>query len=273
MFTIERKPRNRLAAAFEICEVTYVATVRAARGNSSNAIFGLLMNVFFIASFIIALYVTMSIMGMRSNMLHGDFVLFLMSGVLSYMTYSKTMRAVYGAEGPSSPMMNHAPMNSVVAVASSALSALYIQVFSCLLILFVYHIAFKPVEIAEPAFAMFMVLAAWIFGISSGLVLMSIRLWAPKLAPILLMVISRANIFASGKMFLGNTLTFAMLKMFDWNPLFHIVDQMRGAVFINYSPRNSEVAYIFEVSFALMVIGMMLDFFARKHHSQSSNAR
>lgn len=269
MFTVDRTKRNRLIVALEMCDVTYHATVRAARGHYSNALFGLIMNVVYVAIFILALYVSMTIMGWRSNMLHGDFVLFLMSGVMAYMTFSKTMRAVYSAEGPTSAMMMHAPMNSFVAIASAALSALYIQMFSVIVVLFIYHVGFKPVEIANPAFALFMVLTAWVFGIAVGLVLMSIRPWMPKVAPILLLIIGRVNIFASGKMFLGNSLSFAKLKLFDWNPLFHIIDQMRGAIFLNYTPRNTEVAYVYEVTFALIVIGMMGEFFSRKHVSRS----
>lgn len=269
MFRIEKKRRTRLTAALEMCDVTYHATVRSARGQQANALYGLAMNVFYIGFFIVALYVTMTLMGMKSNQLHGDFVMFLMSGVMAYMTYNKTLRAVYGAEGPTSAMMLHAPMNTFVAIASSALSALYIQMFSTIVVLFIYHVGFKPVEIAYPAFALCMIFAAWIFGISSGLVLMAIRPWSPKLAPILMMIVARVNIFASGKMFLGNSLGGAKLKMFDWNPLFHIIDQMRGAIFLNYSPRNSELPYIFEVSFALFVLGMMGEFFSRKHVSKS----
>jgi ABC-type polysaccharide/polyol phosphate export permease len=48
---------------------------------------------------------------------------------------------------------------------------------------------------------------------------------------------------ASGKMFVANTLPPAMLAMFDWNPLFHIIDQCRGFVFNNYFPRNSNWEY------------------------------
>lgn len=269
MFRIETKRRTRLTAALEMCEVTYHATVRSARGNQSNALFGLMMNVVFIGLFILTLYITMTIMGMKSNQFRGDFVLFLMTGVMSYMTYNKTMRAVYGAEGPTSAMMMHAPMNTIVAIASAALSALYTQMFAVIVVLFIYHVGFKPLEIANPSFALFMMLSAWIFGISTGLVLMAIKPWAPKLAPIMMLIVARVNIFASGKMVVGNGLSFSHLKFFDWNPLFHIIDQMRGAIFLNYSPRNSNVPYIYEVSFALFVLGMMGEFFSRRHVSKS----
>ena len=33
-----------------------------------------------------------------------------------------------------------------------------------------------------------------------------------------------------------------MLTIFDWNPLFHTIDQARGFTFINYNPHYSRSA-------------------------------
>ena len=260
-------------AAMEIAEVTYHATVRSARGNHSNALFGLIFNIIFAAVFIIALYLTMTLLGWRSNTFRGDFVLFLMTGVSSYMTYNRTMKSVYSSEGPVSAMMLHAPMNTMVTIASAALSALYIQLLTVIVLLFIYHVAITPVSINDPRFALMMLLSAWLFGISTGLALLALRPWAPKLAPLLSAIISRVNIFASGKTLVGNQMGFTLLHLFTWNPLFHIIDQMRGAVFLNYVPRNSSVPFIYWVSFSLIAIGLMGEFFARKRVSISWYAR
>lgn len=273
MFKVPTRPRSRWAATYKMAALTYHMTVRSAGGARANPLFTLAMNIAATLVFILALYLTMTLLGVRPSAFRGDFVVFLVSGVMAYMTYNKTMKAVYGAEGPLSPVMQHADMNTMVAIAAAAIGTLYQQVLTAAVILFGYHVAFKPVEIDEPVFASFMMIAAWIFGIATGLILMSLRPWAPKLAPLLMMIISRVNVFASGKMMVGNALSFALLKLFDWNPLFHCIDQMRGAIFINYNPRNSEVGYIFEVSAALIVIGLMLEFFTRRRVSASWFAR
>lgn len=273
MFKVATRQSNRWAATYRMVALTYHLTVHAAGGNKANPLFGLFLNVAQTLVFILALYLTMTLLRVVPSMFRGDFVVFLISGVMAYMTYNKTMKAVYGASGPLSPMMHHPGMNSVVAIAAAALGTLYQQVLIAFVILFGYHVAFKPVEIEDPPFAVFMMIAAWVFGIATGLILLSIRPWAPKLAPILMMIISRVNVFASGKMMIGNALSFYLLKLFDWNPLFHCIDQMRGAIFLNYTPRNSEVGYIFEVSAALIVVGLMMEFFTRRRVSASWNAR
>jgi ABC-type polysaccharide/polyol phosphate export permease len=78
---------------------------------------------------------------------------------------------------------------------------------------------------------------------------------------------------ASGKMFVANTLPGYMLAMFDWNPLFHCIDQSRGFAFINYFPRNSSVIYPLYFGLGFLMIGLMLEFFTRKNLSASWGAR
>lgn len=269
MFRIERKRNNSLTAAYDIVGLIYHTTVRDARGKEANALFGLIMNIVQSVIFILAIYFSMSLLGAISPLFRGDFVVFLVSGVMSYMTYNKTMKGVYGAAGPTSPMMQHGPMTTAIAITSAALSTLYQQVLTTFVILSGYHLAFKPVSINDPAFAFFMMILAWFFGIATGMCLLAIRPWAPKFAPVLMTIVSRVNVFASGKMMVGNTLSFTLLRLFDWNPLFHTIDQMRGAIFINYVPRNSSVPYVIYVTLAMLAIGLMGEFFSRQHTSAS----
>ena len=78
---------------------------------------------------------------------------------------------------------------------------------------------------------------------------------------------------ASGKMFVANTLPPSILVMFDWNPLFHTIDQARGYTFINYFPNNSSASYPFYVALACLMLGLMGEFYTRKHASVSWTAK
>src|SRR5690606_634503 len=101
------------------------------------------------------------VLGMRRSAVRGDFLLYLMSGIFLYMTHTKAMGAVFGAEGPTSAMMKHAPMNTAIAIGSAALGSLYIQVLSITVVLFVYNAAITPIKIYDPVGAAGMVLLAW----------------------------------------------------------------------------------------------------------------
>ncbi|KIC10328.1 ABC transporter permease [Leisingera sp. ANG-M1] len=254
-------------------EVVFHSVVRSVRSKHNNAFLALGLNILQAVLFVGAFYAMFSLLGLRGSAIRGDFLLYVMSGVFLFMVHTKTVGAVANAEGPSSPMMQHAPMNTMVAIASAAIGALYIQVLSLFIILFVYHVAFTPVHIEQPIPAFGMVLLSWITGAAVGLVLLVLKPWAPGLVSILTMIYQRANMIASGKMFLANTLPSFMLAMFDWNPLFHCIDQSRGYVFINYNPHFSSWQYAAWVALILIVIGLMGEFYTRRHVSISWSAR
>ena len=221
---------------------------------------------------VLAFYVMFWVLGLRSAKIRGDFLVYIMTGIFIYMTNIKAMSAVLGSEGPASPIMKHAPMNTVIAICSAALSSLYIQVLSMFVILYIYHVAFTPVHIEDPAAAFGMLLLAWFTGCGVGLILLVLKPWFPTAVGIMTTIYQRANMIASGKMFLANTLPGFMLALFDWNPLFHAIDQARGFVFINYNPHYSNWHYALWVGIVLIVLGLMGEFYTRKHASVSWGA-
>ena len=273
MFQSTRKPQGGFSSAVAMLELIYHSIVRSIRKQHGNAFMAILMNMLQAIFFVMAFYVMFSILGLRGAALRGDFLLYIMSGIFLYLTHIKAMGAVSGSEGPASPMMQHAPMTTVIAITSAALGSLYVQVLSMSVILFVYHVAFVPITIEEPAAAFGMLLLAWFTGCSLGMVLLALKPWFPTFVSIFGLIYQRANMIASGKMFVANTLPGYMIVMFDWNPLFHSIDQSRGFVFLNYNPRYTHWEYAFWVGLVLLMVGMMGEFYTRKHASLSWNAR
>ena len=265
--------RNNIGSAASLVELIYHGTVRQLRKSHGNAVIGLLMNILQSMIFVLGFYVMFTVLGLRGAALRGDFMLYIMSGVFLFMTHTKAMQAVSGSEGPASAMMQHSPMNTIIAITSAALASLYIQILSVIVILFVYYTFSTPFVIAEPIAALGILLLAWLTGVAVGLVFLAAKPWSPSFVGVATIVYARANMIASGKMFVANTLPPAMLAMFDWNPLFHCIDQMRGAVFINYTPHNSSIEYPIYACLALVMIGLMGEFYTRRSASASWNAR
>lgn len=273
MFQSGRKPKSGLGSALSMAELVYHSVVRSVRKQHNNAFAAIALNMMQTVMFVLAFYVMFSILGMRAAAVRGDFLVYLMSGIFLYLTHVKALGAVAGSEGPASPMMQHAPMNTIIAIASAAVGALYIQVLSLFVILFIYHVAFTPITIDQPVAAFGMMLISWFTGCALGLVMLAIKPWFPSFVSLFMTVYQRANMIASGKMFLANTLPGYMLAMFDWNPLFHSIDQARGFAFINYNPRYSDWEYPIWVGLVLLMIGLMGEFYTRRHASLSWNAR
>ncbi|MCH2094448.1 MAG: ABC transporter permease [Rhodobacteraceae bacterium] len=266
-------PKTRLESALYILELIYHNSVRAIRKTHGNAAMSILMNMLQTIIFVLAFYLLFSILGLRGAALRGDFMVYIMTGIFLYMTHVKTLSAVVGSEGPASPMMQHAPMNTAISIASAMISSLYIQVLSLVVILFVYHAAITPISIQDPVGSLAMVLLSWFTGAAIGVVLLAAKPWFPTVVNIVSTIYQRANMIASGKMFVANQLPGFMLPFFVWNPLFHAIDQCRGYAFVDYNPHKSNWEYPLVLGIVLFMVGLMAEFYTRKHASASWSAR
>ncbi|MEX0280756.1 MAG: ABC transporter permease [Arenibacterium sp.] len=268
-----RTQQSGFAKALTTLELIFHASVRSVRAKHNNAFVAIGLNILQSVLFVMIFYFMFTVLGLRGSAVRGDFLLYVMSGIFLFMTHIKAVGAVAGAEGPSSPMMQHAPLNTAITISAAALSSLYVQVVSMILILFIYHAAFTPISIDQPIPAFGMVLLSWFTGCAVGLVFFALKPWFPALVGILTMIYQRANMIASGKMFLANSLPGYMLAMFDWNPLFHSIDQSRGFTFINYNPHFSSWEYALWVGISLTMLGLMGEFYTRRHVSVSWGAK
>ena len=121
-----------------------------------------------------------------------------------------------------------------------------------------------------------MFLVAWFTGSALGLVLLALKPWFPAIRrQLFTSIYQRANMIASGKMFVVN-----MLPPTCYNdvrrgiPCFTTSTSARGFVFINYFPHNSS----FDVSdlwarTCSIVLGLIGEFYTRRHASASWEAR
>jgi ABC-type polysaccharide/polyol phosphate export permease len=273
MFQTTRKSRSTLGLIFTFSEVTFHATARKVRKTHGNAVLAIALSVVQSLLFIAAFFFMFQILGGRGMAIRGNYMLYLMSGIFVYLTHIQTLRGVMQAEGPTSDMMQHAPMNTLVSITSAALSTLYTQFVSLLCILLLIHTVVEPVEIHYWPGALGMFVLAWFSGAVLGIIFMALKTWFPEFMNIMSMVYIRANMIFSGKMFVANMMPAMMLPVFAWNPLFHIIDQLRGHVFVNYVPHNTNATYPIFMSLFFLLIGMMLEHFTRQHASASWNAR
>jgi ABC-type polysaccharide/polyol phosphate export permease len=272
MFRTEVR-KTTASSAFAMLELIFHAAVRSVRKNHGNAVLGLVMNMMQTVLLVVVFYIMFSVLKMRGSAIRGDFLLYVMSGIFMFMTHTKALGAVVSADGPTSAMMKHSPMNPIISIAAAALGSLYLQFLSAASVLYIYHAAFTPITINDWQGMMGMFLLSWGSGVAIGMIFKAATPWQPELFGILSQVYSRANMIASGKMFVANSMPTHILAYFWWNPLFHTIDQGRGFVFANYHPRYSSITYPVIVMFVCIVIGLMGEFYTRKYASASWSAK
>ena len=250
-------------------ELVFHGAVHNVRKTHTSAVIGLVLNVIQALIMLLFFYLMFSFAGARGMSIRGDYILFLMSGIFMFMTHVKTLTAVMRADGPTSPMMKHAPMNTLIAVASAALGTLYLQVLSASILLYVYHAVIAPLTFDEPVGMLGMLLLAWGTGISIGMMFRAASPWQPRFFSTVAQIYTRINMIASGKMFVANAMPTAVLAFFDWNPLFHTIDQGRGFIFLNYEPRYTSLEYPIYVMLACLTIGLIGEYYTGKRVSLS----
>lgn len=267
-----RVHRNKTHSMLGMLEVTYHATVRRLRTGHRNAVVSLALSILQSVTLVLAFFIMFQLLGARSAPIRGDFLVFIMTGVFLYMTHIQSLSAVMSAGNPTAAMTLHGPMNTIIAIVAAAISTLYMQFLTVLVVFTIYHIAITPISIDQPIAAFGIFLLAWFSGCAIGLVFLALDPWFPTFVPFAKNIYVRVNMIASGKMFVVNTLPATMVALFDWNPLFHIIDQMRGFVFLNYNPHITSISYPFYVSLAFLMVGLMGEFFSRQHVSVSWKA-
>ncbi|GAA5076263.1 ABC transporter permease [Roseibacterium beibuensis] len=267
------KPTSTWALFFNFLGVTYHASVRRVRQTHGNAMVAIGLSIMQSLLFVAAFYFMFNLLGTRTMAIRGDFMLYLLTGIFLYLSHIQAVTAIMRTDGPTSSMMQHAPMNTLVSILSAALSTLYVKTISLLVILFCLHTLVSPIELHDWAGAFMMFLLAWGSGCAVGLILLALKPWAPDVVAILQLVYVRANMIASGKMFVANMMPSFMVSMFDWNPLFHIIDQARGFTFVNYFPHYTNWQYPLYATLVLILLGTLGDFYTRKHASVSWDAK
>ena len=263
---------NLIAGTFEFLSLVYHSVVRDVRKTNGNAVQALLMEIAQSALVVAFFYVLITFMGLRGVAVRGSFVLYVLTGVFLYITHNKGISSV-SAGSANSPMLKHAPVSTLMMITAGAISALYVQILAVLVISFVANVIIDPFTVYNLKYVSLCFLVAWFSGCAIGIIFLSITPYFPNAMQIITQIYKRANMIFSGKMFLANTLPSYMLPFFVWNPLFHTIDQARGAAFVNYFPRYTSLEYAVYLSLTLIVVGMMLEHMSRKVVSESWNAR
>ncbi len=268
-----RVNKTLFGASMSFMELLFHSIVRSARKSSGNATLGLGIEILQSLIMLAIFFVLFTVLGMRSFAIRGDFVIYLLTGIFLFLTHNKAVKSAMGAASPLGGLTLHTPISSLLNIMSSVLSGLYMQLLAFSIILLVVHILRGGLEFYNPVGIIFPFFMAWASGVAIGLMFGVLTPFAPKFIPMIAMMYRRANMITSGKIIPANYMTATMVSWFDWNPLFHSIDQARGAAFVNYFPRHTNMEYPVYLSLTFVMVAMMIEFWLRKNMSQSWGKR
>lgn len=265
-----RRNKNLLQAFLSLSGLVYHSTVREVRKSSgNNAILGLLNEIGTSLLMVGMFWIMYTYMGLKGLAIRGDFMIFLMTGIFLFLTHNKAIGSVMSAANTSNPIMRHTPMTTIVTILSASFAALYLQVLAFVVILTLLHVIRGGLSFYDPAGLILPFFLSWASGCTIGLLFMNLKPLAPKAVSMIVTIYKRANMITSGKMIPANMMSAKMVAFFDWNPIFHTIDQARGAAFVNYLPRNSNLDYTVWFVIISLIIGLMGERWMSKNMSIS----
>ena len=257
---------------FEFFRLLFVMTVFNARSGNTNPLMGLFKRFVAMGTLIFVFFLMMSLTGLRNLNGRIDLFLNIVLGITLFMTHIFSFMEGRGLSG-NSALSLHAPITPLLELFSGACAYLYQNTMAILMIFLILHVWKGPLYIDDIRGLMNAYLWAWLSGLSIGSVIAGLTPFIPIVSTVATPLFRRMNMLFSGKMFTANSLPHYMLPFFLWNPLFHVIDQARGAVFLDYEPIHTTMAYPMWFTFVAFTIGFLLMFASKKFVSASWAAR
>lgn len=255
-----------LTECYAFGSLVYSLVVRDLRTEHKNAALGILISISQPLLMGLLFYGFMQIMGGARGQVRGDSLTFIITGFIIFFAHIRTVSAV--AISLRQDMLNHQRLTPFLMICVKAIGQLYKNTFALIIMLALNYLLRDVYEMFDPLLFMSAMFWCWLSGVAVGSIFLAINRyfsWGVMLNTTYI----RIMFFTSGKFFVANNLPSTVRPFFDWNPLFHLLDQGRGAVFMNYSARTTSMDYAIMVTLGLLVIGFLTESYVRRHYNAS----
>ncbi|RMF38311.1 MAG: hypothetical protein D6754_07780 [Alphaproteobacteria bacterium] len=268
-----RQVPSLAGGAVRLIEVLKATIVHTVRHDTSSSALGFISALFKPLALLASFYIILSFTPARMLAIRGNTVTFLLTGIFCFLIHTGTITKVANAVRKSRSMLHHAPATIFLYVLSQAFGALYLHLFAALTIIAVAELSGYPLDILSPRGLVLPYLLSWASGLGVGMILMAIGHRAPTAADVISTVYIRVQFFTSGKFWAANVMPAYLSDYAIWNPLLHVIDQMRGAAFRNYFPKFTTITYPIAFTAIVLVVGFMTEFWLRRSFSLSQTKR
>lgn len=249
--------------------LVWALVVRNLREAAGGAAVGFIKGVLMALAFCIGFYIFMTFFRLTALTVRGDVMIFILIGIGFFFAMKATLAAAMKAMQSSWKMAAHPHLSPIIFIYADSLAVFY-NWFLAIVIIFVGNSLYTgKMEIENPIMFFPIFLLIWLTGMGIGMVLgflMFYFSWAQMVKRILF----KLMFFTSGKFTNAHVIPSDMLPLFLWNPLFHLIDQMRDAAFVNYTAYRTNLTYPTICCIALLLAGHMLyDYMLRRRNVMS----
>lgn len=255
-----------LTQAYAFGSLVYSLVVRDLRTEHKNAALGILFSVAQPVFMGLFFYGFMYLIGSRGGQIRGDGLTYVVIGFVMFFTHIRTVSAVSMALR--ADMMNHQRLSPFLLICVKAISSFYKNVFALLIMLVLNYLLRDVYEMDDPLLFISAVFWCWMGGVAAGTIFLALGRYF-SWGNLVNTTYIRIMFFTSGKFFVANKLSGDLRPFFDWNPLFHLMDQGRDAIFINYTARTTNMTYPILIILGMLVVGFLAEHHVRRHFNMS----
>lgn len=246
--------------------LVFSLTVRDLRTENRSAALGILMTTGLVLTTALCFYFFTQLLGGRNAPIRTDGLTFTVVGFLLFFFHIRTAIAVAGALQPG--LMRHPKATPFLFICVRAFATLYRMSIAMIILGLINYLLRDFWEMQNGLVLLLVLFTAWIGGVGVGMIMLAINryfVWGNLVQTIYF----RISFFTSGKFFVAGHIPNWMHSAMDWNPLFHLLDQARGAIFLNYAATTTSLLYAIGIYYALLCIGFMVEHYVRSTFSVS----
>lgn len=189
--------------------------------------------------------------------------MFLLSGVVPFYLFQSVRVRVAASLNANRTLFYFRRINPFVSfVSAGALEALtYGVAFYLLLGLFYYF--HQPIAIKDHLLVLFCLFLLALFGFSLGVITAVLSQRFPFVEAVT-SYLQRGLLLTSGVFFYANELPPKLREILLYNPLFHVLEFLRGGLFVAYEPRFAKADYVAMWLISLFMAGLASDRLGRR---------
>lgn len=242
------------AASFS--HLVFTLTVRAIRAENRNPAMGILMSFSQPLFFGLFFWLMITVLGGRGAPIRADPITFIIVGFFLFIMHIRVVMDMGKALGGG--LLEHPHATPFLLICVKAFTIFYKQVMSAIILLALNYTIRGVYLMEDPLPFILAALLCWIGGVVIGTLFILVNMsfsWGGILQTLYI----RVCFITSGKMVVASQVPGAMRAVMDWNPLFHLIDQARGAVFLNYEATLTSMLYPTWVYLGLLPVCLIIE--------------
>ncbi|MEM8840788.1 MAG: ABC transporter permease [Pseudomonadota bacterium] len=247
--------------------LVYSLTVRDLRSEHRSAALGILLPALTVIVSVAVFYFFMVFIGGRPAPIRTDALTFIFSGFLIFFLHINTVNTVANAMSKEA-LLRHKRATPFLLVCVKAVGTGYKMIFVLILLMVLNYLVRDQFEMKNGLRFIACLFLAWIGAVAIGVILMALTRYL-SWGTLVQTTYVRVCFLTSGKFMVASQMPGFLRDVMGWNPLFHVLDQFRGAMFLNYGARTTDLLYPVAVYFPLLVIAMLVENHVRTHYSAS----